>query len=198
MRFEKTVLLATLIALSGSLAAQMRSPETFGTDPGQTPVLETSVGYTYIHANAPPAQCGCFSANGGYGSAVVNMPHGISIVADLSAVHANNISSTSQSVTLFHYLFGPRYSMRTVSRRFVPYVQALGGGALELSNYALVQNVSGAAFSLGGGVTTTIKPHLGWTIVEADWIGSRVPNGQNNIQNDLRVSTGITFRLGPR
>jgi len=86
--------------------------------------------------------------------------------------------------------------MRTVSKRFVPYVQALGGGALELSNYAVVQNVSGAAFSLGGGVTTTIKPHLGWTIVEADWIGSRVPNAQNNIQNDLRVSTGITFRLG--
>jgi outer membrane immunogenic protein len=202
MQFNKTALLTTLLALStalsGPLLAQTRAPETFGTDAGQTPVLETTLGYVYLHANAPPAQCGCFSANGGYGSAVFNMPRGISIVADLSAVHAANLSSTSQSVTLFHFLFGPRYSMRTVSKRFVPYVQALGGGALEFSNYAFVQNVSGVAFSAGGGVTTTIKPHLSWTIVEADWVSSRLPNAQNNIQNDLRVSSGITFRIGPR
>ena len=55
-----------------------------------------------------------------------------------------------------------------------------------------------AAFSVGGGVSTTIYKHLGWTIVEADWLSSRIPNGQNNLQNDLRVSTALTLRLGPR
>jgi outer membrane immunogenic protein len=202
MRFDKTALLATLIALTATLcaplSAQTRAAETFGVEPGQTPVLETSLGYTFEHANAPPAQCGCFSANGGYGSAVFNMPGGFSLVADLAAVHASNIGGTTQTVTIFHYLFGPRYSLRTVSKRFVPYVQALGGGAEEFSNYAFVQNVSGVAFSVGGGVTTTINRHFGWTIVEADWVGSRLPNAQNNLQNDLRVSSGLTFRLGPR
>jgi outer membrane immunogenic protein len=200
MRFNTTVLLAATLALSTGLGVSSRAQAQtiFGTAPGQVPVLETSLGYTFIHANAPPGQCGCFSASGGFGSAVVNMPRGFSVVADLNAVHAGNIGGTSQTITVFNYLFGPRYSLRTLSRRFTPYVQALGGRSQEFSSYAAVQSVQGSAFSAGGGVTTVLKPHLGWTIVEADWIQSRIPNAQNNLQNDLRVSTALTFRLGPR
>jgi outer membrane immunogenic protein len=203
MRFDTTRLLTQLIALSATLSvcaasAQNRVPEIFGTGPGETPVLETSAGYTFIHANAPPGQCGCFSANGGYGSVVFNMPRGFGLVGDLAAVHANNIAGTTQSITVFNYLFGPRYSFRTLSRRFVPYGQILGGGSQELSSYTAVQTVSGAAFSVGGGVSMTLKPHLAWNLLEADWIHSYIPNASNDIQNDVRVSTGLTFRLGPR
>jgi hypothetical protein len=203
MRFDNKALLTACVAFSALLCAsslygQKRAPEIFGTDPGQTPVLETSVGYTFLHANAPPGQCGCFSANGGYGSLVFNLPRGFSLVADVSAVHANTIGTTPQSITVFNYLFGPRYSFRAISKRYVPYAQALGGGSEEFSSYSAVQTVSGAAFSLGGGVSTTLKPYLGWTIVEADWIQSRLPNAQNNLQNNLRLSSGFTFRLGPR
>jgi hypothetical protein len=198
MRFDKTALLTAFIALSATLSAQMHAKETFGTDPGQTPVLETSVGYTFIHANAPPGQCGCFSANGGYASAVFNMPRGFSMVADMAAVHTDTVGSTTQSITVFNYLFGPRYTFRTVSKRFLPYGQILGGGSQELSSYTAVQNVHGVAFSVGGGVTMALDRHFSWTIVEADWVQSRLPNAQNNLQNDLRVSSGFTFRLGPR
>jgi hypothetical protein len=200
MRFDKIVLLTALSAALSvrTVSAQASAPQTFGTEPGQIPVLEAGVGYTFIHANAPPGQCGCFSASGGYGSVVFNMPRGFGVVADLTAVHANNIAGATQSITVFNYLFGPRYSFRTLSKRFVPYAQILGGGSQELSSYTAVQNVRGAAFSVGGGVSTTLKPHFGWTIVEADWVHSYLPNAQNNLQNDIRVSTGLTFRLGPR
>src|ERR1035437_11121184 len=106
MPFDKTLLLTSFIALSATLSAQRRAQETLGIDPGQTPILETSVGYTFLHANAPPGQCGCFSANGGYGSVVVNMPSGLGIVADLSAIHANNIADTALSITVFNYQSG--------------------------------------------------------------------------------------------
>jgi outer membrane immunogenic protein len=200
MRFDKTVLLTAILALSTGLStpSHAHAQTIFGTEPGQVPALETSLGYTFVHANAPPGQCGCFSASGGFGSIVVNMPRGLSIVADLNAIHANNIDGTTQSLTVFNYLFGPRYSLRTLSKRFTPYAQALGGRSEEFSSYAAVGSLQGPAFSLGGGVTTTLKPHLGWTIVEADWIQSRLPNAQNNLQNDIRVSTALTFRLGPR
>ena len=203
MRLDKTTMLTALIAISatlsaGTLAAQAPAKEMFGIEAGQTPVLETSVGYNYLHANAPPGQCGCFSANGGYGSIVFNMPRNLSIVADLSATHANNISSTTQSVTIFNYLFGPRYTLRSMSRRYTPYAQILGGGSHESSSYAAVQGVSGGALSVGGGISTTINRHFSWTIVEADWIHSWLPNAQNNLQNDLLIGTAITFRLGPR
>jgi outer membrane immunogenic protein len=195
MRFDKTFILTATLALLAALP--LCAQKTFGTEPGQTPVFETSLGYTFIHANAPPALCGCFSANGGFGSLVFNMPHGFSLVADLNAVHNGNVGGT-QSITVFNYLFGPRYSLRSISKRFTPYAQVLGGGSEQFSSYAAVQHVQGAAFSAGGGVTTVLKPHLGWTIVEADWIHSYIPNAQNNLQNDLRISTAITFRLGPR
>jgi hypothetical protein len=203
MRFDKTVSLTAFITLSVALlaqsfSAQARAQETFGLEPGQTPVLETSVGYTYIHANAPPGQCGCFSANGGYGSVVFHMPRNFAVVADLAAVHSGTAGTASQSITVFNYLFGPRYTFRPVFKRYQPYAQILGGGSQELSSYSTVQNISGAAFSVGGGINTTLKPHFGWTIFEADWVHSYIPNAQNNIQNDLRVSSGVTFRLGPR
>jgi len=200
MRFDTTVLLTAILALSTGLCAPGRADAqtVFGTAPGQVPVLETSVGYTFIHANAPPGQCACFSASGGFGSAVFNTVHGFGFVADLNAVHANNIDGTTQSLTVFNYLFGPRYSLRTLSKRFTFYGQALGGLSQEFSSYAAVGNLQGSAFSAGGGVSTALKPHLGWTIVEADWVQSRIPNAQNNLQNDLRVSTALTFRLGPR
>ena len=199
MRHDKTLLITAFLALSAALSARAASAQrTFGTEPGQTPVLETSAGYTFVHANAPPGLCGCFSANGGYASLAFNLPRGFALVADLAAVHASTVGSTGQNITVFNFLFGPRYSFRAGSSRFTPYAQVLGGGSQELSSYTAVQNVHGAAFSVGGGVTTPVNRHFGWTIVEADWIGSRIPNAQNNLQNDLRISTGFSFRLGPR
>ena len=192
MRFDKIVLLTALIAVPAVLSAHAGAQES-----GQMPVFETTLGYTYIHANAPPGQCNCFSANGGFGSVVFNIPRGFSLVADLAAAHASNVGSTTQSITVFNYLFGPRYSFRT-SSRFLPYVQILGGGSQEFSSYAALNNPKGAAFSVGGGVSTTLNRHFSWTILEADWVQSRLPNAQNNLQNDLRISSAITFRVGSR
>ena len=43
-----------------------------------------------------------------------------------------------------------------------------------------------------------VHPKCGW-IVEADWVmHSYIPNAQNNLQNNFRISSGFTFRLGPR
>jgi outer membrane immunogenic protein len=148
MRFDKTTLLAATLAIFTTLP--LHAQQVFGTAPGQTPVLEASLGYTFLHANAPPGQCGCFSANGGFGSLVVSMPHNFGVVADLNVVHNGNVGGT-QSFTLFNYLFGPRYSLRKISRRFTPYVQVLGGGSQQFSSYAAAQGLQGPAFSVGGG-----------------------------------------------
>jgi opacity protein-like surface antigen len=177
--------------------AQTRPATVFGLAPGQTSAIELGFDYTYLHANAPPAQCGCFSMNGGGGSLVINMPHGVSLVADLQAAHASRINGTTQNISIFNYLFGPRYSFRSTSR-FTPYGEALVGGSEELSNYAFIQTKNAFAVSVGGGVSRGLTRHLAWNVVELDYIYSRLPNAVNDHQNDLRVSTGITFRFGPR
>jgi outer membrane immunogenic protein len=198
MKFSSLLLLAALGASSTIMSAQAMPVSPFGLERGQTAAIELSAGYTLLRANAPPGQCSCAALNGGYGSLVVNMPHGLSLVADLAAAHRSQISNTAQNITVFNYLFGPRFSLRSGSHRFVPYVQALGGRSQEESNYVFIQTSTALAFSAGGGLSTVLSRRIGWNVVEADWIHSQLPNGLNNRQNDLRISSGITFRFGPR
>src|ERR1700722_1611818 len=94
------------------------------------PKLEFGAQYNYFHANAPPGQCGCFSLNGGSGTVVYNITSKWAGVADLMVGHASNVDNSLQNITIFNYLFGPRYTRRTKSR-FVPYGQILVGGAKE-------------------------------------------------------------------
>jgi outer membrane immunogenic protein len=208
MRLDRTFSAAGAAAIKGIVAlavvalpfhgrAQVRSTTVFGLEPGQTSVADVGLNYAYVRANAPPAACGCFSMNGGGGNLVINMPHGVSLVADLEATHANNLNSTTQSITVFDYLFGPRYSYRTGSR-FTPYAQVLLGGSEELSNYAFVHDSHAFAVSGGGGVSRLLSRHFTWNIVEVDYIYSRLPNAVNDHQNDLRVTTGLAFRFGLR
>lgn len=49
----------------------------------QTSAVEVGLDYAYVWTNAPPAACGCFSMNGGGGNLVINMRHGVSLVAHL-------------------------------------------------------------------------------------------------------------------
>jgi hypothetical protein len=157
--------------------------------------MELSLGYAYLHANAPPGSCECFSFNGGYGSVAMNFPHGISLVGDISAATAGNVSGTTENLTIVNYLFGPRFSWRPSSSRFTPYGQFLLGGSSQSSNIAAVPNASAFALSLGGGASARLTPHLGWNLAEADWLHSQLPNAVNNRQNDLRISSGIIFRF---
>jgi outer membrane immunogenic protein len=194
--FKGFVALA-VVAFPFHVRAQARPTTVFGLEPGQTSAVDVGLNYAYVRANAPPAACGCFSMNGGGGNLVINMSHGLSLVADLQATHVNNINGTPQTITVFDYLLGPRYSYRTGSR-FTPYVQVLVGGSEELSNYAFVQGSQAFAVSGGGGVSRLLSRHFAWNIVEVDYVYSRLPNAVNDHQNDLRVTTGLAFRFGPR
>lgn len=192
MHFARSTLLMLLLALPWALHAQA-TPS--GLAAGDVPRLEMGLNYNYFHANAPPGQCGCFGMNGGSGTVIFNMRPAWSIVADLMLAHANNVDGTSQNITIFNYLFGPRYTRRR-SSRFVPYGQVLLGGAKEDVNFEFTINRNAFGVLAGGGVTTTIKPKIGFTIIEADWIYTRIPNAVNDRQNDLRIATGLTYRFG--
>jgi len=193
----KGIVTLVVVALPFHGRAQVRPTTVFGLEPGQTSAVDIGLNYTYVRANAGPEACGCFSMNGGGGNLVINMPHGVSLVADLQATHANNINGTPQSITVFDYLFGPRYSYRTAGR-FTPYAQVLLGGSEEISNYGPLANGTAFALGAGGGVSRVLNRHFAWNIVEVDYVYSRLPNAVNDHQNDLRVTTGFTFRIGPR
>ena len=193
MHLRSAVLLVFMLALAGALHAQAISMAGIQ---GDIPRLEFGANYNYFHANAPPGQCGCFTLNGGSGTVVYNITSKWAAVADLTIGHATNVDNSLQNITIFNYLFGPRYTRR-MSSRSVPYGEVLVGGAKEDVNFQFTINRNAFGVLAGGGVTTTLRRRFGLTLGEVDWIYTRIPNAVNNRQNDLRIVTGVTYHLGP-
>src|ERR1700712_1033976 len=181
-----------VLALSGALHAQA-TPIRLAQ--GEVSRLEFGANYNYFRANAPPGQCGCFGLNGGSATVVLNITPAWSGLADIAVAFANNVGNTKQNIMTINYLFGPRYTKRT-SSRFVPYGEVLLGGAKEDVNFQFTINRNSFGVLAGGGVTTAIKRKFALTIVEVDYVHTRIPNAKNNSQNNIRVSTGIIYRFG--
>ena len=196
MYFARSILFALFFSLTVGMHAQAvpGGGSGYGLEEGGIPLGEIGLNYNYVHANAPPGQCGCFSLNGGSATFVYNLRPQWAAMADLTVAHSNNVNNTGQDVTLIHYLFGARYSWRNRSR-YVVYGQALFGGAKEDVNFQFDINRNAFGLMGGGGVTTRLRNRMGWTIGEVSWVYTQIPNQVNNRQNDLRVSTGLIYRF---
>jgi outer membrane immunogenic protein len=158
--------------------------------------MEAGANFNYVHANAPPGQCGCFSLYGGSGTFVFNLTRIWSGVADITMAHASNVNNSGQNITIINYLFGPRYTRRMYSTRYVPYAQILVGGAKENVNIDFKINRQSFAVLGGGGVTTKLKRRWGLNLIEVDYVYTRIPNAVNNTQNNMRITTGVTYHFG--
>jgi hypothetical protein len=55
------------------------------------PSQEIALDYTYIHTNAPPGGCGCFSMNGAGGSYAYHYGPQFALLVDFSVVHAAKV-----------------------------------------------------------------------------------------------------------
>jgi outer membrane immunogenic protein len=160
--------------------------------------IDLSASYTYLHANAPPGGCGCFSMNGGSASAAFGVTPSLSLAADFGVTHAGNILNSTETLTLTTYLFGPRYTVRSHGWRVLPYGQALLGGAHSASNFPFNSGGNGFSLLAGGGLDVPFKRHWAWRAVQMDYLLTRVPNGSTNSQNNFRVTTGLVYRFDRR
>jgi hypothetical protein len=162
-------------------------------------LFEVSLGYSYLRANAPPGQCGCFNMNGGSGTFAASLSHGISAVADFGGYFQSNVVSSSQSLNLETFLFGPRYSFRH-AKRWTPFGQFLAGGALGggtlYGTGTTSGSASGFAMSAGGGLDLNASPRVSVRLFQAEYLMTRLPNGVNGYQNNLRLTFGVVFHLG--
>jgi peptidoglycan-associated lipoprotein len=161
---------------------------------------EAALAYTYVHTNAPPNGCGCFSMNGGSGSFAFHFTQRFAGVADFGAVHAGNVDSSGLDLTLISYLFGPRYSFHTPGTRLIPYAQVLVGavhasGGLTPTNSSGTASSNAFAATVGGGVDLKLTHHLTIRPIQAEYFVTKLPNGVNDHQNNLHISSGLVFRF---
>lgn len=166
------------------------------------PAAEAGADYNYVHANAPPDGCGCFSMHGGNAWFAFNFTRSFAAVAELSSQRASNINGSGEDFTLTSYLFGPRFSWHR-SGHFAPFGQILLGGAHAGGSFATDSSGfagSSNAFALiaGGGLDVGVRRHIAIRVLEADYYRTQFNNGLNGRQNNLRLGAGVIFRFGER
>jgi peptidoglycan-associated lipoprotein len=167
------------------------------------PSQEIAFDYTYIHTNAPPSGCGCFSMNGGGASYAYHYGPQFALLADVEVAHASKADAYGDDLTLTSFLAGPRFYYRRPSERWVPYGQALLG-AVRATGTLAAANSNGAASSavfgstLGTGIEYNITRNVTLRVVEVDYFITTFDNRVNNRQNNLRVTAGVAYHFGKR
>jgi outer membrane immunogenic protein len=158
--------------------------------------------YTYAHANAPPAECGCFSLNGG--SISIAQPFGAghyAFVFDTTIVTASNISPANYDVTLYTSTAGGRYRPFPHAR-WNPFGEVLVGvghasGSLVSGPTPAAQDAALVfASNIGSGLDRRLNNHWSLRPIEADYFLTTYQNGVNDHQNNLRISAGLAYRFG--
>jgi outer membrane immunogenic protein len=167
------------------------------------PSNEIALDYTYVHTNAPPGGCGCFSMNGGSGSYAYHFGPQFAAVIEVGAVHASKVDASGLDLTLTSYLGGPRFYYRRAKTRFVPYGQVLLG-AVRATGGLAPANSGGASSStvfgstVGGGVEFNISPRITLRVAQVDYFVTTFDNKIDGHQNNLRITTGVAYHFGSR
>ena len=172
--------------------------------PASAQVARMEVGgeYSFVHTNAPPGGCGCFSMNGGTGWFAYNLFPNLAVIGEIGGEHASNIDHTSADLTLTSFLGGARYS-RNWFKEMAPFGQLLLGGAhasgaLTPASSGLSSSANAFALVAGGGMDLEMSRHWKVRLIEVDYFLTRFDNGSNDHQNNLRVSLGVAYRFGGR
>jgi len=194
----KLALLLAIAAVSMPSAARAQ-----GKPAVDSPRVELAIDYSYLHSNAPPAGCGCFSMNGG--SATIAVPiksSAFALSGDLTAVHGVNISSAGYDLTLTAYTVGVRYKRAVGQSAWSPFGHALVGGVHDSGSLTQVESGSGSsgtnafAANLGGGLDLRLNHRFSIRLIEADYLLTTFNNQSNNRQNNARISAGAVIRFG--
>ncbi len=189
-----------VIALLGISRASQAQETSF--DPVQfVPRVQASVGYQFIHANAPPGVNQKFNLNGGYAAVDVKYKFWLSFTGEFTGTHANQISALGQNLTLMTYTAGPRVTFRR--RRTVPFAQVLVGGAHGSNSYfptATSYTTSANTFALqaGGGIDFELSHRFAVRAIEAQYLHTGFNNGVNTSQNQLMLGAGLMFKFHGR
>ena len=167
------------------------------------PSNEIALDYTYLHTNAPPGGCGCFSMNGGSGSYAYHLGPQFAAVIEVGAVHAAKVDASGLDLTLTSYLAGPRFYYRRPMARFVPYGQVLLGavratGGLAPANADGARSAAVFGSTLGGGVEFNVSRSITLRVAQIDYFVTTFENKVNNHQNNIRISAGAAYHFGKR
>jgi len=162
----------------------------------QVPRYEVAGGYSFVRF-VPGEPFDAFNGHGGTGSFTYNAAKWLGLTAEFGGYRFTTSSSGASGV-FTTYLFGPRANLRRFDY-FVPFVEALFGGASAGVALTGDQKRQTFAMAFGGGVDMVISKNLAWRVAQIDYLqtnftGSAVAG--NGIENSARLGTALVYRWG--
>lgn len=194
--FRPMLIMAALLATHAVANAQQQAA------PQKQYRGEIAFDYTYLRSNAPPGNCGCFNMNGGSVGFAWPLGSGkFSVVADATVDEGATISKENLNLVLQTYTGGIRFRPHLHSSPLKPFGQVMVGvahasGSLVDSQLYTVPN-AGAAFaaSVGGGIDLRASRRISVRLFEGDYLVTTFQNGDNDHQNNIRVSSGLVLHF---
>jgi peptidoglycan-associated lipoprotein len=195
------------------LAAVVAGALTFGPvtraqDKERRFAVDLGVTYSLERGKIATVDCGCVWKQGGSLDAASTFFHGLGAAVTLTGDRNVNIGS-GVSLSEVSFMAGPRYTFET--RRWTDrymgsmhaasiFGQALFGVAHGLdgafpSSSGLMTTASASSMEFGGGLNIALAKGFGARAFELDYVRTTLPNGGNNIQNNVRLSFGFTYRI---
>ena len=157
-------------------------------------------GYYYarinVNANVPGiAPSATYIGEGGGGQLEYNAKDWLGVVGDLSGFYATSAGSGAFAGAFLPYLFGPRVNFRR--GKLTPFVQALFGGVRTTDGIAQSTGTeNNFAMTVGGGIDVKVSRHVSVRPIQAEYFMTKIPDGLNNRQDNLRIGAGIVLGLG--
>jgi len=181
------VLLAAFL-LTAALSAQTALPP-----------LDLAVTYSPTRANTVHAN-GSFWLHGGAVQAHSRLWRDLGAVVEFSGSHTASANNSGLGLDLYTLTAGPRYTWRAPNTRLTLYAQALVGGAFGRNSMfpngaASPTSDNALAMRFGGGVDARLTHRISLRLVQADWQRTYLHNGDNNVQNSLRLGFGVVYRF---
>ena len=196
---KQLIVLSFAAALAGSCAAEGQQTVFAGQPSFDVSRIDITAGYHLINANAPPAECGCFTASGGFVGAQYNLSSRLGLDAEVGTVRASKISSLGQNLALTTFLAGPRIAVP--GRRISPFGEFLAGGAHAGDSF-FPKGASGTsssstfAYSAGGGVDFELNSRYSVRLFDVSFLHTSFPNGANGTQRQLQINAGVVMHFG--
>ncbi len=181
------VLLLPLFAAARPLEAQEQASK-----------LEAYGGYYYVRFNVNASAAGgapseTFNGYGGGGQLEYNANNWVGVVGDLAGYGATSTTNGALVGGAFTYLFGPRVNFR--HGKITPFVQTLFGGIFTTHGIGESTSENNFAMTAGGGIDVKVSRHVSVRPIQAEYFMTKIPDGLNNRQDNLRLGVGIVVGL---
>lgn len=148
--------------------------------------------FLWLHTNAAPGQCGCFSL---YGVAVGvdrMLTPNWDVIGRFDYSQAGN-ATFAQNLKLYTLQGGIKRNVRT-GRRDSYFVEAMAGFASPSSNFTANNNMTFAG-TAGIGADISITKKISWRVAEVGYMITTENNGGDNKEQNIKFATGIKFKF---